>query len=159
MQSPRGAQALNVVSNLSPPWQSMTYPAVFITALLVFCSVTLVGPTHFIVVVIPIIASILVVAILLSTYSFWNLRMLHQRMIDAFKNTDREYFSVFESVLDGVLIVDDSGHCLDANPAAGEILRCHSDHLIGAKIARFFCDQSAFAEGWTEFLRAKKQRG
>ena len=98
-------------------------------------------------------------AILLNIYSFWLLRNEHQQVDQAFRDTDREFASIFQNVLDGVLIVNSVGDCLDANPAAEEILKCTRVDLINRNIRRFFTDPSAFAEAWTTFLRAKKQRG
>ena len=62
-------------------------------------------------------------------------------------------------MLDGVLIVDNLGNCLDANPAAATILRFSSSELIGQNICRFFADSSAFATGWNAFLQKKNRRG
>jgi PAS domain S-box-containing protein len=97
-------------------------------------------------------------ASLLNVYSFWFLRREHQEADQAFRDTDCEFSSVFQNVLDGVLIVDNTGNCLDANPASVQILRCPLDELVGGNIRRFFPNPSAFAEGWASFLRAKKQR-
>ena len=36
--------------------------------------------------------------------------------------TEREFTSVYQHALDGILILDDSGVCLDANPAAFALL-------------------------------------
>jgi PAS domain S-box-containing protein len=98
-------------------------------------------------------------AVLLNVYSFWLLRKEYIEADRAFRDTDREFSSIFENVLDGVIIVDNSGKCLDANPAAEEILRSSRPDLIGKNIRRFFSDSSAFAKGWASFLRDKKQRG
>jgi PAS domain S-box-containing protein len=98
-------------------------------------------------------------AILLNVYCFSFLRKERQEADQAFRDTDREFSSIFQNVLDGVLIVDNAGECLDANPAAEEILRCPQHDLIGGNISRFFSDPSAFAARWTAFLQVKNQRG
>jgi len=108
---------------------------------------------------VPALVVALTFAILLNFYSFWFLRREHQEADQAFRDTDREFSSIFQNVLDGVLIVTSTGECLDANPAAGEILKCSTDEIIGKNIQRFFSDPSAFFTGWTAFLHAKKQRG
>ncbi|MBS1867824.1 MAG: PAS domain-containing protein, partial [Acidobacteria bacterium] len=77
----------------------------------------------------------------------------------AFRDTACEFSSIFQNVLDGVLIVDDAGDCLDANPAAQEILRCPRHDLIGGNVKCFFSDPSDFGAAWTSFLQKKKQRG
>src|SRR5713101_5311013 len=43
----------------------------------------------------------------------------------------RKLASVFEHVLDGILILDDNGTCLEANPAACDILRVTRQALLG----------------------------
>jgi len=116
---------------------SLDFPAVLVRALLVA----------------------LTLAILLNVYLFWFLRRERQEADQAFRDTDCESSSIFQNVLDGVLIVDNTGECLDANPAATEILRCHPDELVGKNIRKFFSDPAAFVVGWAAFLRAKKQRG
>ncbi|HYL14629.1 MAG TPA: PAS domain S-box protein [Terriglobales bacterium] len=108
---------------------------------------------------VPALIVALAFAILLNVYSLWFLRKEHQDADKAFRNVDREFFSVFQNVLDGVLIVDNTGDCLDANPAATEILRCSQPDLVGRNIKHFLPDPSAFAVAWSSFLRAKNQRG
>jgi PAS domain S-box-containing protein len=101
----------------------------------------------------------LILAILLSIYSLWNLHVQYQGADSAFRNADREYLSIFQNVLDGILIVDDDGCCLDANPAATEILRCERYELVGNSIGRFLAAQLASNGSWKSFLRSSRQRG
>jgi PAS domain S-box-containing protein len=98
-------------------------------------------------------------AISLAAYSLWNLRRDHRRTDHAFRNTACEFSSVFQTVLDGILILDDESNCLDANPAAASILRISSQQLIGRKVSRFFEDSDAFSQTWRSFLQKKNQRG
>jgi len=83
-----------------------------------------------------------------------------QRDIDsAFYATECEFSSIFQNVLDGILILDDHGNCIDANPAAIEILGIDRDQLLGHSIARFYSNPNIFSENWTSFLERKYQRG
>src|SRR4030095_631810 len=98
-------------------------------------------------------------AVFLNIYSLWLLRRQHRQADQAFRDTDCEFSSVFQNVLDGILIVDNSGDCLDANPAAAAILRVSIDKLIGRNIGLFLTDRDAFPERWNLFLQTKNQRG
>ena len=113
----------------------------------------------FTVALVPALVFALTLAIALNVYSFWFLRREHLEADRAFRDTDCESSSIFQHVLDGVLIVDSLGICLDANPATAEILRCNPAELIGKNIQKFFSDPSDFAVRWVTFLHAKKQRG
>ncbi len=98
-------------------------------------------------------------AIFLNVYVIWHLRSEHQRVDHAFRDTDREFSSIFQNVLDGILIVDNEGDCLDANPAATAILRMSLDKLIGRNIGCFLVDRSEFAQQWSSFLHKTNRRG
>jgi PAS domain S-box-containing protein len=98
-------------------------------------------------------------AILLNICSFWHFRREHREADKAFRYTDREFSSIFQNVLDGILIVDDAGTCLDANPAAATILRLPLNDLIGQNIRCFLDDSSALTEGWNTILETKNRRG
>src|SRR5689334_14483926 len=49
-------------------------------------------------------------------------RRQHQETANALDATEREYKSVFDNTLDGILILDDKGRCLDAKPSALALL-------------------------------------
>ena len=98
-------------------------------------------------------------AIFLNIYSLWHLRRQHQQADQAFRDTDCEFSSIFQNVLDGIMIVDNEGDCLDANPAAAAILRVSIDRLIGRNISHFFTDRDAFRQRWNSFLQNKNRRG
>ena len=101
----------------------------------------------------------LAAAISLTAHSIASLRAAHREEQKEFRNTDCEFSSIFHNVLDGILIVDDAGNCLDANPAAALILRLHRSGIIGQGISRFMVSAEAFANGWNHFLYNQKQRG
>jgi PAS domain S-box-containing protein len=92
-------------------------------------------------------------------YSLWHLRREHREADQAFRFADCEFSSIFQNVLDGILIVDGRGNCLDANPAAASILRTTSDEIVGTNVSRFLLDPSAFIKEWGAFLRNKSYRG
>ena len=73
--------------------------------------------------------------------------------------TGREFKSIFQNALDGILILDDQGTCIEANPAAFAILGVEKDFLIGHSIAEFLSRPQSFAEEWTGFLQKKYQCG
>ena len=98
-------------------------------------------------------------AAFLNVYSLWHFRNQHRETDQAFRDTDCEASSIFRNVLDGILIANNEGNCLDANPAAAGILRCSPNELIGQNISRFLADAGAFTQGWTSFLQSKNQRG
>jgi PAS domain S-box-containing protein len=98
-------------------------------------------------------------AIGLTAYSLSHFRAECRRTERAFWNTDCEFTSIFEHVLDGVLILDDHSRCLDANPAAATILHLTRIELIGQNIERFFFDSNIFPSRWQAFLENKSQRG
>src|SRR5208337_2515329 len=108
---------------------------------------------------VPLLLVALCFAAFLSIYSFCHLSREHQEVDQAFRYTDCEFSSIFENVLDGILIVDDEGDCLDANPAAAAILRISCDKLIGQNIVRFLADRGTFAQRWNSFLKTKSERG
>ena len=79
----------------------------------------------------------------------------NRKGIDA---TEREFTSIFLHVLDGILILDDSGVCLDANPAAFAILGAPPAVLVGHCFDQFFKDPQQFQRQWQMFLRNSNHR-
>jgi len=67
--------------------------------------------------------------------------------------TERTYKSVFDSALDGILILDDAGRCLEANPAALDLFGTGRDALAGQSIERFFFTDMDFGRAWERFLK------
>jgi PAS domain S-box-containing protein len=108
---------------------------------------------------VPALFAALSVAVFLNFYSLWHLRNKQREADQAFRDTDCEFSSIFENVLDGILIVNDEGDCLDANPRSASILRFSANKLIGQNISRFFADRDGFTRRWSTFLKNKSQRG
>jgi PAS domain S-box-containing protein len=139
-------------------WSSITT----LTASVLFLCVSLFAHYYhpsFAVSLVPSLLLALSFAVFLNIYSFWHLRREHREADQAFRDTDSEFSSIFHNVLDGILLVDNAGICLDANPAAGEILRCLPTQVVGQNIGRFFIDSAAFAERSNLLLQDKRQRG
>ncbi|MGB2628728.1 MAG: PAS domain S-box protein [Candidatus Acidiferrum sp.] len=106
--------------------------------------------------VIPII---LVCALALHAYYLFHAGRERHAIADAFYVTDREFASVFEQALDGILIIDNHAACINANPAALRILDVSSEELLGSSLARFFIDQQAFTRVLNQLLDGCDQRG
>jgi len=72
--------------------------------------------------------------------------------------TEREFTSVYQHALDGILILDDQGVCLDANPAAFALLGAPPAVLVGHSFAQFYADLAEFESEWHTFLERGYQR-
>jgi len=101
----------------------------------------------------------LLFAVFLIIYSLRRLHREHGEADRAFLNTDCEFSSIFHNVLDGILIVNNDGDCLDANPAAVGILRISADKLIGSNIDCFLIDRDNSTIRWSSFLPSTNRRG
>jgi PAS domain S-box-containing protein len=86
----------------------------------------------------------------------WKRQRASNRASDA---EARKFASVFEHVLDGILILDDNGICLEGNPAACDILRVTRQVLLGKPFAQFSTDPQEFSRNWTGSLERGCQRG
>lgn len=73
--------------------------------------------------------------------------------------TEREYKSVFDSTLDGILILDDQGVYLGANPAALTLFGVDHDKLIGQPIEKFYAGTGDFKDTWNRLLDCKHEHG
>ena len=105
-----------------------------------------------------IIAAIAVVCLAIACVSFLYAQVSfgeHKRACD----TQRELSSIFHHVLDGILILNDEGTCLDANPAAFAILAAPPPVLVGRPFAQFFEDPQEFEHWWRVFLARSFEHG
>lgn len=83
-----------------------------------------------------------------------------QREADrVFHITNCESTSIFQNVLDGILILDDHGICLDSNPAALSILGVSREELISRPFGQFYADRDVFNRNWDSFRQTQYQRG
>jgi PAS domain S-box-containing protein len=84
-------------------------------------------------------------------------RREHRETSSALDATEREFKSIFDNTLDGILILDDEGNCLEANPAAQTIFGAARDELVGQPMAKFYGGND-FEGSWRRFLdRAYEQ--
>jgi PAS domain S-box-containing protein len=79
-------------------------------------------------------------------------RREHRETANALDATEREYKSVFDSTLDGIVILDDRGVCLEANPAALKLFGVDHDNLVGMPIEKFYAGAREFKDDWNQFL-------
>ena len=70
------------------------------------------------------------------------------------QSNGREFLlrAVFDHAQDSMLIADDAGRFVDANPAACAMLGLTRDELIGRTAGDFVDSDAVFAEEWTAFL-------
>jgi PAS domain S-box-containing protein len=73
--------------------------------------------------------------------------------------TEREFQSIFDSALDSILILDDRGICLEANPAALALLGAQRNELVGHSIQKFHSPVPDFENEWKRFLDRKDEHG
>ena len=106
-------------------------------------------------------ALVLCLALALSLHIAFLLQVRkHQReAASALRAIDCEFASVFTHALDGILVLNDQGICLDANPAACGILGVARPALIGQALANFYIDPQEHARRWISFLERRYQRG
>src|SRR5580765_1864203 len=71
----------------------------------------------------------------------------------------KEFSSVYQHVLDGILLFDNHGICADANPAALALLGASPEVLLGHSFGQFYADARQFFRQWRDFLALGSQRG
>jgi PAS domain S-box-containing protein len=161
MPSSSPSNSADVLSHPFPVW--LRYSSlVCLVGSVIFLSVSLIAYNYHPIFSANLVPSLLITlgfAIFLNIYAFWYIRSEHRRVDRAFRDTDCEFSSIFRHVLDGILIVDNRGNCLDANPAAAAILRIPIKKLIGENVSRFLAQRGTFAEKWNAFPQDKPGRG
>lgn len=65
---------------------------------------------------------------------------------------DNQFQAVFNSALDAMIIANDEGKYIDANPAACDLFGLSKEELIGRNISDFTPPGINFAEAWRSFL-------
>lgn len=83
------------------------------------------------------------------------------RTLAALKERERLFRAVFDSALDGMVIVDDEARYDDANPAALAMLGVTRQQLLRRSISDFGqpSDAAAAASAWQTFLREGRHEG
>ena len=92
------------------------------------------------------------IAIVLHVRFLLVARREHRETATALDFTEREYKSLFDSTLDGVVILDDRGVCLEANSAALKLFGVGKDGLVAAPIGKFYVGAREFRHAWHQFL-------
>jgi PAS domain S-box-containing protein len=87
------------------------------------------------------------------------LRRDNQRAVTVLDSTGREFKSIFQNALDGILILNDQGICIEANPAAFAILGADQERVLRHSLGDFYTNSQSFADNWARFLERKYQRG
>lgn len=82
-------------------------------------------------------------------------RQEHSETVDVLDATERRYKAVFDSALDGILILDDGGVCIDANAAALALFGTGSGRLVGSSLEKFLGGAADFKDSWERFLDRK----
>lgn len=103
-------------------------------------------------VLLTLVLIVLCVAIALHVQSLRLKRREQRETVSALAATERQYKSVFDSTLDGILILDDQGICLEANPAAVELFGNSGEELADQPIQKFFTSVEDFKGAWSRFL-------
>jgi PAS domain S-box-containing protein len=155
------SQPSNVLCQPFPLWIRWCSIAILMASVGLLCISVFARNYHIFIAttLVPSLAVALCFAIFLNIYAVSYIRREHREADRAFRNTDCEFLSIFQNVLDGILIVDNEGNCLDANPAAAAILRLSTNKLIGRAVGHFVADRDSFPEGWRTFLQNKRHRG
>src|SRR5882762_2357909 len=108
-------------------------------------------------VLLTVVLIALCTAIVLHVRFLFLARREHRDTVNVLDATEHEYKSVFDSTLDGILILDDQAVCLEANPAALRLFRTSHEELVGESIEKFFAGAGGFREAWDHFLDLKSE--
>jgi PAS domain S-box-containing protein len=77
----------------------------------------------------------------------------------ALQARDRQLRAFFEGAIDAMLIADDEGRYVDANPAACELLGLCKAEVLGCRICDFAEPHFDFAQAWCSFLEQGRVTG
>lgn len=80
-----------------------------------------------------------------------------KRSEEALRQSEATVRAIFENSLDGIVIFEDDGICLEANAAAAALLNLPRGDLIGRRLCDF-CEKG-FEEVWAELRSAESGRG
>jgi PAS domain S-box-containing protein len=146
---------------LQANWLKGSAFLVFLAALILFATVLVARSNHapltsyFLITVLVALCS----AIGLLARFLILLRSENQKTANTLHATGREFKSIFQNALDAILILDDQGTCIEANPAASAILGVEQEQLIGHSLGEFYSNPQSFTDNWARFLQEKYQRG
>jgi PAS domain S-box-containing protein len=78
---------------------------------------------------------------------------------DVLLEGDRPFKALFNASLDAMLLADDSGHYVDANPVACRLFGLKREQIIGRCIHDFAAMEFDFEQAWQNFLNQGQERG
>lgn len=84
--------------------------------------------------------------------------MLRQAQ-NALLKSEQKLRAVFETALEAMVIADDDGVYLDANPAAEELFGVSREQIVGHRVSDFLAEDRSFATRWGQFRRRESERG
>jgi PAS domain S-box-containing protein len=105
------------------------------------------------------------ILIALSTAIFLHVRFLilarreHCETASALDATEREFKSIFDNALDAIVILDDQGICLEANPAAQTLFGARYYELVGEPMGTLRAGGGDLSKAWGAFLERKYEHG
>src|SRR5579871_3560793 len=80
-----------------------------------------------------------------------------KRSEEALRNSQTTVRAIFENSLDGIVIFDRTGICMEANAAASDLMGVPRDELVGRRLCDF-CDRG-FEEAWADLSQTDSGRG
>ena len=87
-----------------------------------------------------------------------SIRVLREHQ-QALEESEARFRTIFESSQDAIVITDDEGVYVQANPAVETIFGLPPEQLIGRRISDFVDDAVDFSAVWQDFLAAGSFRG
>src|SRR5438132_6815570 len=151
---------MDTAADERPPWLEIGSLSFCVLALTLFLFSITLNPesSRFIILVCALAVSI--IGIVAFHFFYWRDARKRRIQVDTQNyEREREFRSVFEHALDGILILDDRSVCKAANPAAGRILGLNTIELIGRCFGDFCPDRDEFTKTWSEFLTLGFLRG
>lgn len=104
------------------------------------------------------LAALIAVLTALGCATFLHIRAWNGGRRDLYEK-EQEFFCVYQNALDAILILDNQGVCLDANPAAFALLGTPAAELLGHSFGQFYVNSQQFPQQWQVFLESGTQRG
>ena len=80
-----------------------------------------------------------------------------KRSEEALRHSQATVRAIFENSLDGIVIFERTGICVEANAAASDLMGVPRDELVGRRLCDF-CDRG-FEEAWEELSQTDSGRG
>jgi PAS domain S-box-containing protein len=95
-----------------------------------------------------------VAGLLISRYDVRS-RRRHRRL----SQQERRFRAVFEGTLDALVVIDDEGRYLGANPAAADLFGLSRSEIVGRHVTDFVPDDTDVEGPWSQFVDGQSLRG